>query len=361
MPRLQFVLWLSVAVLGIAGCARTVHEGPPQPPPEDFRAVSVPDGEMAAVRRDDSPYKRRMMREAEALQRLATSPAARAFLDATAELPPYVPRSAWRSERTREYLTDAAYGRLGAEQRTAWKRVDFDEETYWNTKYGSPLAYVRALDLLAAHGLAQFAGQRLLDYGYGTVGHLHLLAMLGAEAVGVDVDSMLPALYSRPGDVGMVRRGGRSGSVKLVHGKWPGQSEAARAVADGYDWIISKNTLKRGYVKPERGGRPQVDLGVPETEYLKAVARTLKPGGKLLIYNISPAQNPPDKPYLPHADGRSPFSRAAFEQAGLSVIALDRRDDDAVRAMGRALGWDKLTPALDLDKVFGLYTLVERR
>jgi hypothetical protein len=59
--------------------------------------------------------------------------------------------------------------------------------------------------------LRDVAGTRILDFGYGTIGHLYLLGSLGADAVGVDVDPLLPALYSQPKDQDRVPgRGGRT-------------------------------------------------------------------------------------------------------------------------------------------------------
>jgi len=54
-------------------------------------------------------------------------------------------------------------------------------------------------------------GKRILDFGYGTVGHLRLLASLGADMVGVEVDPLLRALYSAPGDQGAIARARQPG------------------------------------------------------------------------------------------------------------------------------------------------------
>ena len=48
--------------------------------------------------------------------------------------------------------------------------------SYYTTKYGSPLAYSRPIDLLGQAGLQDVSGRKILDFGYGTVGHLRLLA-----------------------------------------------------------------------------------------------------------------------------------------------------------------------------------------
>lgn len=351
---------LGVGVLSVLAACTT-----PSGPQRDSRlpdVVSRPESPPQVALVPPSPAKQKLMDDAALLKPMLASRPAQAFLAATADLPPYLPRHGFRHERTRAYVTAEGFADIKADERGLWRRNDFDEDLYWNTRYGSPLPYARLLDVMAQYGLRDLAGQRILDYGYGHIGHLRLMASLGAEVVGVDIDSLLVSLYSLPSDQGVVMGArGRVGSITLVNGKWP--AAVARQVADGYDWVISKNTLKRGYVKPDRTGvRAQVDLSVPEAEYLRAVHRVLKPGGKFLIYNISPAQNPADKPYLAHADGRPPFSRTAYEAAGFSILAYDVRDDDFVRGMGRRLGWDKLSPPIDLEKgLFGQYTLVEKR
>jgi hypothetical protein len=70
---------------------------------------------------------------------------------------------------------------------------------------------------------------------------------------------------------------------------------------------------------------------------------------------------PPGKPYVPWADGRSPFAREMFEKVGFRVVAFEVDDTAAARAMARALGWDRGAEAMDLaHDLFGQYTLVQR-
>jgi len=138
-----------------------------------------------------------------------------------------------------------------------------------------------------------------------------------------------------------------------------------KQVGDGYDLFISKNTLKRGYVHPEKPVPPRstIDLGVSDLEFAKLVAGMLKPGGLFYIYNLSPAPAPPDKPYLPMADGRCPFAKETLEAAGFEVLAYDVVDDDAARAMGKALGWDQ-DPQDPFDvehDLFSHYTIARRK
>ena len=89
------------------------------------------------------------------------------------------------------------------------------------------------------------------------------------------------------------------------------------------------------------------------------MAAAVKPGGFVMIYNITPPPNAPDKPYRSWADGRCPFARDLFEQGGFRVIAFDIDDSAAVRAQGRALGWHH---DVDLDKeIFATYSLFQRK
>ncbi|MCB9645114.1 MAG: hypothetical protein H6730_00735 [Deltaproteobacteria bacterium] len=116
--------------------------------------------------------------------------------------------------------------------------------------------------------------------------------------------------------------------------------------------------LKRGYIHPEQEVDPNklVHLGVEDAAFLQAVQEALRPGGLFLIYNICPPPNAPGKPYVPWADGRSPFSKAALEAAGFEVLAFDVDDNGPMRRMGKLLDW----PDVDRD-FFAEYTLARKR
>lgn len=301
--------------------------------------------------------------EAERLRPLMSTSLARDFLSAVPHLPLPTGRTVFQDASHRRYLSQAQVQALPPEARAALKPTTIDSARYYTTRYGSPLAYARAVEVLAAHGVQAWRGLRVLDFGYGTVGHLRLMAQNGAHATGVDVDTFLAALYAEPEDVGPLPGGGR---VTLVHGRYPASDEIRRAVGGPFDVIVSKNTLKRGYVAPVRPADPRqlIDLGVTADEFLRTLHAALVPGGLLLIYNLAPAQAPQDKPYLPAADGHSPFTAQQYAAAGLRVLALDVADDVAARAMGRALGWDRnaageINPAFE-QNLFALYTVVQR-
>jgi hypothetical protein len=299
-------------------------------------------------------------REAEAVRPIVKSGLARAFLDATAELPAVAARTLYRDAEKKTVITSSAADRLEPDARKALTPMPVDETYYYTTKYGTPLAYARPLDLLGLDGVE---GLKILDFGYGTIGHLRLLALLGADATGVDVDPLLPALYGEPGDQGEVKsRGGRVGHVRLISGRFPADAAIRKAVGEGYDLILSKNTLKRGYVHPSEPTDPRrlLNLGVDDATFLNAAFAALKPGGRLLIYNLSPAPSPPGQPYKPWADGRCPFTRADSEAAGFRVIEYDKDDTPSARALGKALELDK-QDGMNLEAdLFGQYTILQR-
>jgi hypothetical protein len=304
--------------------------------------------------------------EAKSLAPLARTAIGMRFLAATGQLPAIPTRQIYHdSTRTRWFAGHEAEALPDSVRAMLVPRA-LDEGFYYNTRYGSPLAYLRPLEVLGEAGLADLAGRRIADFGYGTIGHLKLLAALGAEAHGIDVDPMLRAIYAWPGDQGPAAAGtaGATGSVVLHDGRFPADRAIAHAVGAGYDVFMSKNTLKRGYLHPEQAVDPRmrVHLGVSDTAYVRYVAGILKPGGWLLVYNLSPAPNAPGRPYRPWADGRCPFDRALLEAEGFEVLAYDEDDTSEARSMAHALGWDAGPGAMKLEQdLFALYTLARRK
>jgi len=227
------------------------------------------------------------------------------------------------------------------------------------------VAFVRPLEILGQAGVRTADGLKLADFGFGTIGQLRALAATGASATGIEVDALLQALYSQPGDTGRVARcaaagEGRDGNVTLVFGRFPAEAATVERVGAGYDVFVSKNTLKRGYIHPEQPVDPRrlVQLGVDDEAFVRAVFSLLKPGGFALIYNLCPAPAKEGEPYIPWADGRCPFARELCENAGFRVVEFDRDDTPAARAMGAALGWGA---DMDLEAdLFGTYTLLQR-
>ncbi len=233
-----------------------------------------------------------------------------------------------------------------------------DEAFYYATHYGSPLAYVRALDVAGQYGLRSLDGARVLDIGYGAIGAVRLMATAGAQVSALDVDSLLPALYRERSDQGLVRGvGQRVGSLALFDGHFAGDASLTKALGRHHDFLVAKNTFKRGFMKPAAAGaKPWVDFGVPEADLLRALHHALAPGGLFVIYNLAGRFNPE----RPSTDGRSPFDRAALEAAGFEVLALDASDDTAARAMGQALGWQEQMGDLS-QNLFALFTVLRAK
>ena len=161
-----------------------------------------------------------------------------------------------------------------------------------------------------------------------------MMAACGADVVGIEVDPMLRALYSEPGDQGRVgSSSGPAGHIKLVHGRFP---DIAAEVGGGFDLITSKNTLKNGFFHPERPVPKErlMDLGVDTREFVRLIYAALKPGGVFIIYNICPAPSKPGEPYKHWADGRCPFPREMLKSAGFTIAQFDAVDNAATRERG---------------------------
>lgn len=319
-----------------------------------------------AIAQDDTTVIGRLKAEATLLQPLVTSDVAIKFLQAVPELP-RIPdnRILYFNKTTREMLSEASFQALSDSAKIGFDRRELDEGFYYYTRYGTPLAFVRPLDLVASAGLTSLDGARIIDFGFGSIGQLRLMASLGATAVGIDVDPMLTILYGESSDSGQVPRAavageGSAGRMLPLIGSFPNDTAVTSRLNGAYDVFFSKNTLKRGYIHPEGEADPRqlIDLGVSDSVFVKHVYDLLRPGGYFMIYNLHPAQAAPTEKYIPWADGRSPFTRELFEQASFTVLAFDTDDTEFARTMAKALGWDA---QMDLEKdLFGTYTLVRK-
>lgn len=229
-------------------------------------------------------------------------------------------------------------------------RVADDEFVY--ARITDPLGYGRPFEVLAAAGFDP-KGKKVLDFGYGNLGQLLMLAPLGVEVHGIEIDALLPLATGH-----LVGRVGGKGLLVLHHGFFASDARLVKEVGTGFDLFLSKNTLKRGYVHPAepKGAQGQIDLGLEDQQLLALVFSMLKPGGSFFIYNLAPAQG---RPYLPMADGRCPWSRELLQAAGFEVVAYDSDDSVKARQMGHLLEWD--SGGEDLKKtLFATYTLLRR-
>jgi hypothetical protein len=292
--------------------------------------------------------------EAPAVEALVQSPWVKAFTRAVHQLPAVPPRTIYHDADKSHWYDEAAAAKLTADQRAALKERRVDTKLFYLTKYGTPLAYSRPLDLVGVAGLGAVAGKKVFDFGFGTIGHLRLLAALGAEVRAIDVDPFLVEIYrGQAGKFG-------NGSVHLMHGAYPAGEGIADRVGGGYQLFISKNVLKNGYIHPEKDvpKKQTIDLGVSDKQFVAAVHRMLAVGGYAMIYNITPPPNAPGLKYRTWADGRCPFPRGMWKKAGFEVIAFDVDDSAGIRRQGRALGWHK---DVDLEtKIFAMYSLLKK-
>ncbi|MGC4119236.1 MAG: hypothetical protein QM765_32660 [Myxococcales bacterium] len=309
-----------------------------------------------------SPTLAELDRDAAAARKVVTAPLALRFAEAVDQLGPVSPRVVFKDKVARQAFTPEQAERLPAEQRSRLERLELDEAYFYTTRYGSPVSYAMPLQRLAEAGFGErLAGKRILDYGYGYLGHLKMLASLGADVTGVDADPILPILYGQSGDTGAVKgRGGPGGTVRVLSGRFPEEPAVTEAIGGGYDLFLSKNTLKRGYVHPSQPTDPNrtLQLKVTDEEYVRAVWELLRPGGFVLLYNLYPAQKPE---FIPWAEGETPFPREVWERAGFKVEVFDCDDTAFARTFAKALRWDQGPDAMDLEKdLFAVY-LVARK
>ena len=332
-----------LALLMLPGAATAQDAKPTDPPPPP-------------------PITERMRADAEKLAPIVQSDLAKEFLAATARLAEPAPRTIYRNREKGTAFSKRAYDAMGAEEKASLTPRECPPDFYYETGYGSPLVYARVLDLAAPH-VVRPSKPKLLDFGYGTIGQLHLLAQCGFDAHGVDVEPVFPALYSEPGDTGAMG----TGSASIHLGQWPADEALRAAIGGGYSLITSKNTLKKGYIHPTPPEGQTVDpkrlvhLGVGDEEYLRRVHEALLPGGVFVIYNICPPQNPPEKEYIPWADGLSPFPREMLEKAGFEVLAFDAVDQGWVIDCFTALGYTEGKSREEAAKEFLCWYTIARR
>ncbi|HVZ95085.1 MAG TPA: hypothetical protein VG797_11310 [Phycisphaerales bacterium] len=309
--------------------------------------------------------------EAEKVRPLVKTELARKFLDAAAVLPEPGAVKLYLNRAQRKWLSAEEYEKLPVEQREGFELREFDASFYYDTKYGSPVAYARTLDLIpgcgAAPAIESLAGKKIMDIGAGSMGQLRMMSAAGggAEAVGVDVDPLLTILYRGEKDQGempTLDKGGR-GTARMVIGFWPGDEATKKSVGDGYDLILSKNTLKAGYLHPSKPADPrtQLKLGVSDEEYVKALFESLKPAGVVMIYNICPAPSKEGEPFVPWAEGKCPFPREMWEKTGFRVVKFDEIDDVAVREMFEALGYPVKKKDSGEDDIFAWYSVFQKK
>lgn len=306
-----------------------------------------------------------LAKDAEALSSMVRSKAAAQWLDRADEVTTDLPeRTIYIRTRPNRAITAEAYAALPEGEREGWRAYEVTPATYHATFYGSPVAYLPAVDFAGEvlRGTAEdpeptFVGRRILDLGYGQMGQLEMLAACGAEVVGVEVDPILTLLYEDSAEPRRVENPeGEAGSVRVLECAWPNDAACRDAVGGGYDVILARNILKRGFVKPARpvAGIVPVAEGMSDEEACRAFFDALAPGGVLVIYSLGPAPDP-DKPW---SDITNPWPREAWEAAGFEVVRHDADVSVPARLMFVALGYGQMG---DLERdLFGVCSVYRR-
>jgi SAM-dependent methyltransferase len=236
-----------------------------------------------------------------------------------------------------------------------------NEDDYYQGRWGSPLAYAQTMAVAERAGATFLPGTRVLDFGFGAPAHLQLWSLMGINAVGVDVDDAGKQLYADKSDTAMP-----PGTVSWVYGRFPTDPATTAAVGDGYDLIVSKNTLKKGYVHPSRPADPktQLNIGVDDATFLSALHHALKPGGLVVIWNLCPKRAELNEEYVPWAEGENPYTAQQWQDAGFEVLSFDVDDSRATRAMLHAMDFDAPQDegsVADLERDFFAWFTVAKR
>ena len=189
--------------------------------------------------------------------------------------------------------------------------------------------------VLGACGLKGWQKQRVFELGCGDAEFLSVIHSEGAEGVGVE-KATAPATAFEP--------------TLTIHRGALAQFETD-ALADVF---VSRNTLKRGFVRPVDGASPRFSLGSSVLEALTAIADKTREGGLFCIYNVSPTDAA--LAHEAHADGHCPFTRQELAAAGFDVLLHDADATSLTTAVARELA----TPAL-ASGVRALVTVCVRR
>src|SRR5262245_61573195 len=112
-----------------------------------------------------------LMGEAKAVAPLFKTKLVGDFLAGVKGLPRVAPRNVFCDSSRTHCWADTEAAALPDSQRARLMKRELDESFYYTTRYGSPLAYSRPLEILAQNGMKDVRGKRVADFGYGTIGH----------------------------------------------------------------------------------------------------------------------------------------------------------------------------------------------
>ena len=195
------------------------------------------------------PPTEQIMQESAQIGMHVTTPFAKSLLAGYGCLQPVRPMTVYVHNETRDVVSAADGAKLTPEQMKAYTKRDIDDRFYYYTRYGTPVAFVRPMEILGKAGVKTAEGLKLVDFGFGSIGQLRALAGSGADVTGIEVDPVLKLIYAaEPGKVTRCAASGkgRDGSINLAFGQFPKDPAVVKQVGGGYDVFVSKNTLKRG-------------------------------------------------------------------------------------------------------------------
>jgi hypothetical protein len=308
-----------------------------------------------------TPARQKWANEVKVIEAVLKEPLTLDWLKGVQTLPSVEPRVLYRQTKTRQWISKTQFDALSIDEKTNFSEQSFDESAYYGTFYGTPLSYALLINLVSKFGINSFKGKRVGDYGYGAVGAVRLTAAAGAQVVGVDVDSVLPALYDQTSDQGPIddrALSGTTGTITLVNGNFPTDPKTV-ATMSNIDLLFAKNTLKKGFITP-REGKALIDPGVPLDQYLNSFHTALAPNGIMIIYNLSQRQELGK--YRGANDAGSPFTREQYAAAGFEVLAFEQDDNAQARAVAQGLGWGGPQGMGDLEgNLFAQFTALKKR
>jgi len=316
-------------------------------------------------RRNRSRVIRRYMLEAEGLMPLIETDAVRQFLAEVRELPEIRTRRIYVYQSATPSAIPALEFEMAPEHiKAALKPQNIDITKYYQTVYGSPLAYARPLDLLA--GVAEwdsFNSKKILDFGYGQIGQLRLLAQTGADVTGIESSTMISSIYTLPDDTGEIAgASGNTGSIALHQGYWPAGQFAREKVGTGYDLIMARNVLRKGPMDLDVQVRPELRVRLRSSNemFLARTNEALNMGGYALVYNIGGA-GPELWEQFPASDFSCPFTTEQWEAAGFELIANNMDDDEPMREVAKALFLDRGPNGINLEtQMYATYTIARK-
>lgn len=310
----------------------------------------------------------RVVKEAQDLKPIIQSRYGQEILAAAVQLPPIAARRIFVAPDNLHAYTQQQVKALPGFVQGRFREQVLDEEAYYYTAGRSPLWAALYFDLLAVGDRGGLIGRRVLDLGATSIGTIRLLAALGVDATAVSPSWVHKALYSQPGDQGTVPLYGRdlSGHLAWITGSPTLDPPTLVQVGAGYDFVICQGFLRRGSVHPSEGA-PTVPLPGSDEQFLQTLFALLRPGGRLLVYNICPIPPLPvgvEKPtYDPATDCRDAFTQAQWQAAGFRVRDFDRPDAPSAQRVAHAIAWPGPLPPASSPQaplLHAQFTLVER-